>query len=198
MGYSPWSLRIGHNWVTDTNTLFSGIPQPDFNVAGNLGITPSEDPGRHPLVLAPEAGKGMHLAQRECRNPPFCSFSLSSFTPVYQHSCGGGNREDSSCGSIGTHTILREGKLSSVPWSCSFRVRAKPFHFSPSFSLLRSLDPRCSTIKAIVVVFHLEDQKGKPPRKWDHRQGAVWGSDPVKLLTVSWVHPWPTDAWIWF
>ena len=180
---------------THTHTHFSGIPQPGLNVAGNLGITVRR-PWETSASSGSRSGKGPHLAQRECGSPPFCSFSLSSFTPVHQQSCGGGSTEDSSCGSIGTHTTLRAGKLSSVPWSCSFKVRAKPFLFFPIFLLL-PLGPRCSTIKEVVVVFHLEDWKGEPPRKWDHRQGAVWGSDPIKLLTISWAHPWPTDAWIW-
>ena len=151
------------------------------NVAGNLGITPSEDPGRHLLVLAPETGKGTHLAQRKCRNPPFCSFSLSSFTPVYQHSCGGGKREDSSCGSIGTHTILREGKLSSVPWSCSFRVRAKPFHFFPIFLSPPITWPQMQHNQGNSGCFPSRRPKREAPKKMRPQTGSSLGKWPCKI-----------------
>lgn len=42
----------------------------------------------------------------------------------------------------------------------------------------------------VVAGFWLEDQQGEPPGigKGDHREEAVWESEPIKLLKI-WTHP---------
>lgn len=53
------------------------------------------------------------------------------------------------------------GETPFVPSSHSFKARAKPFDFSPFFLCSPPFGPRYGAIKN-VVVFWLEDQKGKP------------------------------------